>query len=63
MSKQIVHTKNAPAAIGPYSQAVNANNMLLFTAGQVAINPETGNVIEGDIKAQTRRVMENLKAI
>ncbi len=63
MNKQIVHTKNAPAAIGPYSQAVIANNVLLFTAGQVAINPETGQVIDGDIKAQTRRVMENVKAI
>ena len=63
MSKQIIHTKKAPAAIGPYSQAVIANNTLIFTAGQIAINPETGQVIDADIKTQTRRVMENLKAI
>lgn len=62
MSKHIIQTKNAPAAIGPYSQGVIANGFL-YTAGQVAINPETGQVIEGDIKAQTRRAMENVKAI
>ncbi|MBI5472424.1 MAG: RidA family protein [Ignavibacteriae bacterium] len=62
MPKQIIHTKHAPAAIGPYSQAVIVNGMV-FTAGQVAINPETGNVIEGGIKEQTRRVLQNVQAI
>ena len=62
MPKQIIHTKQAPAAIGPYSQAVAVNGMV-FTAGQVAINPETGNVIEGGIKEQTRRVLQNVQAI
>ncbi len=62
MPKQIIRTKQAPAAIGPYSQAVVVNGMV-FTAGQVAINPETGNVIEGGIKEQTRRVLQNVQAI
>ncbi len=62
MPKQIIHTKQAPAAIGPYSQAVVVNGMV-FTAGQVAINPQTGNVIEGGIKEQTRRVLQNVQAI
>lgn len=62
MKKQIIKTTKAPGAIGPYSQGV-VHNTLLFTAGQIAINPETGLVIEGDVKAQTHRVMQNLKAI
>jgi 2-iminobutanoate/2-iminopropanoate deaminase len=60
--KEIIATKNAPQAIGPYSQAVKANGFI-FTAGQVAIDPATGNVIEGDVRRQTERVMQNLKAI
>lgn len=60
--KDIISTEKAPKAIGPYSQAVRANGFL-FTAGQVALDPATGNVVEGDITAQTTRVMENLKAI
>lgn len=60
--KTIIQTTHAPAAIGPYSQAVRSQG-LLFTAGQIAINPETGHVVDGDIKVQTRRVLENLKAI
>lgn len=63
MNKVIIHTNNAPAAIGPYSQAVRAQGGLVYTAGQIALDPSTGQIIEGDIKAQTRRVMENLKAI
>jgi 2-iminobutanoate/2-iminopropanoate deaminase len=62
MSKTIIRTNNAPAAIGPYSQGVVANNFL-FTAGQIALNPGTGTVIEGGIKEQTRRALENIKAI
>jgi 2-iminobutanoate/2-iminopropanoate deaminase len=61
-TKEIIATKNAPQAIGPYSQAVKANGFV-FTAGQVAIDPATGNVIEGDVRRQTERVMQNLRAI
>ena len=57
-----VQTAGAPAAIGPYSQAVVANGMV-FCTGQVAIDPETNQLVEGDIQAQTRRVMENLGAV
>ncbi len=63
MSKQIVRTSDAPGAIGPYSQAVIAENGMIFTAGQIAIDPATGNIVEGGIQVQTRRAMENLKAI
>ena len=57
-----VFTPNAPAAIGPYTQAKIVGNMV-YTSGQIAIVPATGNVIEGGIEAQTARVLENLKAI
>ncbi len=60
--KKIIHTQNAPAAIGPYSQAVEVNGML-FISGQVAIDPETGNVVEGGISEQTEQVMKNIGAI
>lgn len=63
MSHTVVSTKNAPGAIGPYSQGVATPQGLVFTAGQIAIDPSTGNIVAGDIKAQTARVMENLKAI
>jgi 2-iminobutanoate/2-iminopropanoate deaminase len=59
---QIVHTDHAPAAIGPYSQGVIANG-LLFTAGQIALDPRTGEVVEGDVAAQTERVFQNLGAV
>ena len=62
MSKAVIETKNAPAAIGPYSQAITANG-LLFTAGQIPLDPATGKLVEGDITAQTERVMENLAAV
>ena len=62
MSARIVHTDEAPAAIGPYSQAVIAGN-LLFTAGQIAIDPATGQVIAGDVTVQTERVLRNLTAV
>ena len=62
MSVQTVHTPKAPAAIGPYSQAITANGFL-FTAGQIPIDPATGETIDGDIIAQTERVMKNLEAI
>lgn len=60
--KKIIATKNAPGAIGPYSQAVEANGML-FISGQVPINPETGKIIEGGITEQTEQVMKNIGAI
>jgi 2-iminobutanoate/2-iminopropanoate deaminase len=60
--KNIIHTENAPKAIGPYSQATEVNG-LLFISGQVPIDPATGKVVEGDIKAQTKQVMENIRAI
>jgi 2-iminobutanoate/2-iminopropanoate deaminase len=62
MNKQIIHTEKAPAAIGPYSQAIKAGN-LLFISGQVPFNPETMEIVEGGVEAQTARVLENLKAI
>ena len=62
MNVRIVHTENAPAAIGPYSQAVVAGNFL-FTAGQIAIDPATGQIVQGDVSAQTERVMRNLAAV
>ena len=60
--KKIITTKNAPAPIGPYSQAVLKGGML-YTSGQIAIDPKTGALELGDIKAETKLVMENLKAI
>ncbi len=62
MSKTIIHTENAPAAIGPYSQAVKSNGFL-FVSGQIPINPATGNIEAKDIEGQTRQVFDNLKAI
>ena len=62
MNVRIVHTEDAPAAIGPYSQAVVAGNFL-FTAGQIAIDPATGQIVQGDVTAQTERVMRNLAAV
>ncbi len=60
--KDIISTKNAPAAIGPYSQAVRAQR-LVFTSGQIAINPATNALVEGGIEVQTRRVLDNISAI
>jgi len=62
MSREIVQTETAPKAIGPYAQAVKANGMV-YTAGQIPINPKTGDFVSGDIAAQTRQVLENLKAV
>jgi 2-iminobutanoate/2-iminopropanoate deaminase len=60
--REVISTDGAPKAIGPYSQAVRAGG-LLFTSGQVAIDPATQQVISGDVAAQTDRVMQNLAAI
>ena len=57
-----VHTDRAPAAIGPYSQAIAANGFL-FTAGQIPLDPSTGQVVTGDVTAQTERVLANLAAV
>jgi 2-iminobutanoate/2-iminopropanoate deaminase len=62
MSKSAVSTENAPAAIGPYSQAVRSGD-LIYTSGQVALDPQTGQLVEGGIREQTVRVLENLKAV
>ncbi len=59
---QMIETDKAPKAIGPYSQAIRYEN-LLFISGQIAIDPETQTFVGGDVKKQTRRVMENIKAI
>ena len=61
-SLSIVRTDQAPSAIGPYSQGIIANGFL-YTAGQIAIDPASGQVITGDVKAQTERVMKNLSAV
>ena len=60
--KKVIYTEKAPKAVGPYSQGISTGN-LLFTAGQVAIDPATGKLVEGGIQEQTRQVLENLKAI
>ena len=62
MKHQVIHTENAPAAIGPYSQAVKAGNML-FVSGQVPFVPETMEIVEGDVKAQTAQSLKNVQAI
>ena len=59
---QIVHTEHAPAAIGPYSQAVVANGVL-YTAGQIALDPATMQVVAGDVVAQAEQVLTNLAAV
>lgn len=59
---EMISTKRAPAAIGPYSQAVKSGNMV-YTSGQIALIPETGEFLNGDIQTQTRQVLSNLKAV
>jgi reactive intermediate/imine deaminase len=58
----IIATNEAPKAIGPYSQAIRVGN-LIYTSGQIALDPATGNLVDGDFAAQARRVFENLKAV
>ena len=62
LPRQAVATETAPRAIGPYSQAIRAGN-LLFVSGQVPIDPATGALVDGDIRAQTRRVLDNIGEI
>jgi len=62
MEKQVVNTDQAPAAIGPYSQAVKVGEMV-FVSGQIPIDPATGDILQGDIKAQTWQVLTNLNTV
>ncbi len=62
MQKTVISTNNSPAAIGPYSQAIRFNE-LVFVSGQIPIDPESGKVIKGNIKEQTKQVLDNLKNI
>ncbi len=61
-NRTVIHTDSAPKAIGPYSQAIRAGH-LIFAAGQTPIDPATGNLVEGEIETQTRRVLDNIKAV
>ena len=62
MSKTPVHTENAPAAIGTYSQAINVNGLVLLS-GQIPLDPATMEIVDGDFEARTRQVFDNLKAV
>ena len=62
MKKKVIQTDKAPKAIGPYSQAIQAGN-LLFLSGQIPIDPKTGELIKGDIRQQTQQVLENIKGL
>jgi len=62
MNREAVRTDSAPKAIGPYEQGIKTNGFL-YTSGQIALDPKTGELIKGDIKDQTRQALENLKAI
>lgn len=62
MTRQIIHTDQAPAAIGPYSQAVRVGNTV-YLSGQIPLDPATGNLVEGDVATQARRAFDNLKAV
>jgi 2-iminobutanoate/2-iminopropanoate deaminase len=67
MSKKAVHTSSAPQAIGPYSQAISvdlgADSRMIFTAGQIALDPDSMEIVDGGIEAQTRQVLRNLTAV
>ena len=62
MTRTLVHTDNAPAAVGPYSQAIRVGDFL-YTSGQIAIDPSVGAMIDGDVSAQTEQVLRNLRAV
>jgi 2-iminobutanoate/2-iminopropanoate deaminase len=62
MRKRVIQTEKAPKAIGPYSQAIQAGN-LIFISGQIPLNPVTGEWVKGDIRQQTRQVLENIKGV
>jgi 2-iminobutanoate/2-iminopropanoate deaminase len=62
MKKQVIQTEKAPKAIGPYSQAIQAGNFL-FLSGQIPLDPKTEELVKGDIRQQTRQVLENIKGV
>jgi 2-iminobutanoate/2-iminopropanoate deaminase len=62
MMKKVINTNNAPAPIGPYSQAIAAGNFV-FVSGQIPMDPSTGDIVSENVKAETKQVMENIKAI
>jgi 2-iminobutanoate/2-iminopropanoate deaminase len=62
MTRQVIQTDHAPAAVGPYSQAIKTD-ALVFTAGQIGLNPATGKLVDGGIEAETQQVLNNLKAV
>lgn len=62
--KKVIRTSAAPAPVGPYNQAIAASGTMVFLAGQIALNPETGEIVgSGDVTAQTKQVMSNIKAV
>jgi 2-iminobutanoate/2-iminopropanoate deaminase len=63
MPKQVIKTDQAPNPVGPYSQGIIARGRMIFVAGQVGINPATGKLVEGDVQAQARQVLTNIKSI
>lgn len=64
MSKKVIRTDRAPSPVGPYNQAIATSGQMLFVAGQIPLEPQSGKIIgEGDISAQTKRVMANIEAI
>jgi len=62
MGKKVIQTEKAPKAIGPYSQAIQAGNFL-FLSGQIPLDPKTGELVKGDIRQQTKQVLENIKGV
>jgi len=62
MEKEVIYTEKAPKPVGPYSQAIKVGSFI-FGSGQIPIDPTTGNIVKGDITTQTRRVIENIKAV
>jgi 2-iminobutanoate/2-iminopropanoate deaminase len=62
MGKRVIQTEKAPKAIGPYSQAIQAGNFL-FLSGQIPLDPKTGELVKGDIRQQTKQVLENIKGV
>ncbi len=63
MFKKVIRTNQAPAPVGPYNQAIATSGQILFVAGQIPLDPQTGKIVEGDITAQTQQVMVNIEAI
>jgi 2-iminobutanoate/2-iminopropanoate deaminase len=62
VKKTVIYSEKAPAAVGPYSQAIRSENVL-FTSGQIPLEPDSGKIVDGGIQGQTRQVMENLRSV